>query len=103
MEIKVRDLEGKVSDSKLNEVRLIHEIYNIKNKMNRYKKKLLTSSLEIAKKHENIGYLMFEKNNSDIDVTSLIVLSKNEYPVLYRKFINLQEKYLDRVEMLKNV
>lgn len=78
------------------------ETYKQKNKIKRYKTRLLKEGFKIGKE-QNISFILRKIDEEHIEAISIIQLAKNSIPSLYRRFFDLINRYNLNVKELKNL
>ena len=82
-----------VSTKDMQILRRIRETYKLKNKLERYQKKLILEGFKVI---ENYGLHVnvHEVSDNYVNTTRIVELAKIKYPSLYGRYNTLQKKYL---------
>ena len=97
--INLNSFASYVSTKDFQILRRTRELYALRNRLERYQKKLILEGLQLIKEF-NLD-IKLEEENSYVDINPLIEFAKARYPSLYSKYINLHKKYVDRLSNLE--
>ena len=93
-------LSSKINEKDFQLLRRTRELYSLKNKLERYQKRLLLEGFKFIKEYE-LHVNIYEVSDGYIDTTRIIELAQIKLPSLYRRYKSLEKKYFDRLNNLE--
>ena len=81
-------------------LRRTREVYKLKNRLERYQKKLLLEGFNIINEYE-LSVNVYEASDDYVDTTRIMELAQIKYPSLYRRYKSLEGKFIDRLSNIE--